>query len=123
MVGRAQPCSDGRSVMRKRVWSLVLGAVLACAASAFAQQGTTEIKGKVVDDQGATVPGASVVVKNQETGMFRETVSGPDGTYFVGGILPGTYEVNAELQGFKKLGLKDIRLEIGKTTTLDLKLS
>jgi Carboxypeptidase regulatory-like domain/TonB dependent receptor-like, beta-barrel len=109
--------------MRKRVWSVVLTAVLACAASAFAQQGTTEIKGKVVDDQGAAVPGASVVVKNQETGMFRETVSNGDGTYFVGGILPGTYEVNAELQGFKKLGLKDIRLEIGKTTTLDLKLS
>jgi hypothetical protein len=109
--------------MRKRVWSFVLGAVLACAASAFAQQGTTEIKGRVVDDQGAAVPGASVVVKNQETGMFRETVSNGDGTYFVGGILPGIYEVNAELQGFKKLGLKDIRLEIGKTTTLDLKLS
>src|SRR5262245_32194329 len=112
----------GRNVMRKRVVSCVLSGLLAFDVSAFAQKGTTEIKGRVVDDQGAAVPGATVVVRNQDTGMFRETVSAADGTYFVGGIAPGVYEVNAELQGFKKLGLKDIRLEIGKTTTLELKL-
>jgi len=39
--------------------------------------------------------------------MFRETVSSEDGTYFVSGIVPGVDEVTAELQGFKKLGLKD----------------
>ncbi len=109
--------------MKLRVLSCVLSGLLVSAASAFAQQGTTEIRGKVVDAQASAVPGAMVVVKNQNTGMFRETVSGADGTYFVGGIVPGTYEVTAELQGFKKLGLKDIRLEIGKTTTLDLQLA
>ncbi len=55
--------------------------------------------------------------------MFRETVSNADGTYFVSGIVPGVYEITAELQGFKKLGLKDIRLEIGKTSTIDLALA
>ena len=67
--------------------------VLSVAASVCrrcrAQQGTTEVKGQVVDPQGAGMPGATVVVRNQETGMFRETVSGADGTYFVGGIVPG----------------------------------
>jgi len=101
----------------------VLGIVLLLATSGYAQQGTTEIRGKVVDAQGSAIPGASIVVRNQETGMFRETVSGTDGTYFVGGIVPGMYEVTAELQGFKKLGLKDIRLEIGKTASVDLPLA
>jgi hypothetical protein len=110
------------NIMTRRVLSCVFAGVL-FAVSAFAQQGTTEIKGKVVDQQNAAVPGATVVVKNQETGMFRQTVSNTDGTYFVGGILPGLYEVTAELQGFKKLGLKDIRLEIGKTSTVDLQLT
>jgi outer membrane receptor protein involved in Fe transport len=110
-------------MMRIRLLGCVLSGVLAVAASAVAQQGTSEIKGRVVDSQGAAVPGATVVARNQETGMFRETVSAADGTYFVSGIFPGTYEVTAELQGFKKLGLKDIRLEIGKTTTLDLQLA
>ena len=36
--------------------------------------------------------------------MFRETVSGTDGTYFVGGLTPGVYEITAELQGFKEAG-------------------
>jgi hypothetical protein len=100
----------------------LLAALLACAGSAFAQQGTTEIRGKVMDTSNAAVPGATVVVRNQNTGIFRETISGADGTYFVGGIVPGLYEVTAELQGFQKLGLKDIRLEIGKTATVDLQL-
>ena len=109
--------------MKVRVLSCLFGALLVCTRGAFAQQGTTEIRGKVLDAPGAAVPGATVVVRNQDTGMFRETVSAADGTYFVGGIVPGMYEVTAELQGFKKLGCKDIRLEIGKTTTLDLQLA
>ena len=109
--------------MRSRVLAGMVACLLAFAGSAFAQQGTTEIRGKVVDAQKAAIPGASVTIRNQETGMFRETVSGPDGTYFVGGIVPGLYEVTAELQGFKKLGMKDIRLEIGKTASLDLELA
>jgi len=109
--------------MKLRVLNLLLAGVLLSATSAFSQQGATEIRGKVVDAQGAAVPGATVIVKNQDTGMFRETVSNVDGTYFVSGIVPGVYEVSAELQGFKKLGLKDIRLEIGKTSTVDLQLA
>ena len=109
--------------MKLRVLSCALSGLLFLAANTFAQQGTTEVKGKVVDSQSANVPGATVVARNQATGMFRETVSGTDGTYFVGGLTPGVYEITAELQGFKKLGLRDIRLEIGKTTTLDLQLT
>ena len=109
--------------MKRRILACVLGVLVAFAAAAAAQQGTTEIKGRVIDDQGGLVPGATVVARNQDSGMYRETVSGSDGTYFVGGLVPGVYEITAELQGFKKLGLKDIRLEIGKTTTQDLTLA
>jgi hypothetical protein len=98
-------------------------ALLIGVATATAQQGTTEVRGRVLDSQGAMLPGATVTVRNQDTGMFRETVSGEDGTFFVSGIVPGLYAVDAALPGFKKLGLKDIRLEIGKTTTLDLQLA
>jgi len=100
------------------IFALLLG-----VGSASAQQGTTEVRGRVLDAQGAMLPGATVTVRNQDTGMFRETVSGEDGTFFVSGIVPGFYAVEAALPGFKKLGLKDIRLEIGKTTTLDLQLA
>jgi hypothetical protein len=91
-------------------------------AVARAQQGTTELRGQVTDSQGAALPGATIVVRNQDTGMFRQTTSNPDGTYFVSGIVPGAYEIATELDGFKKSVRRDVRLEIGKTTTIDLQL-
>ena len=105
--------------MKQRVMSSVLMTLLV-AMSASAQQGTTELRGRVIDPQGAVLPGVTVVVRNQETGMFRETVSGPDGTLIAGGLVPGTYQVTAELQGFKKFERKDLRLEVGKTSTIDV---
>ena len=98
-------------------------AMLLLATPALAQQGTTEVRGRVVDSQGAILPGVNVTVRNQDTGMFRETTSTADGTYFVSGIVPGTYEIVAELQGFKKYSRRDVRLEIGKTATLDIDMA
>jgi hypothetical protein len=93
------------------------------ATPAFAQQGTTEVRGRVIDSQGDILPGVNVTVRNQDTGMFRETTSSADGTYFVSGIVPGRYEIMAELQGFKKYSRTDVRLEIGKTATLDIDMA
>jgi hypothetical protein len=95
---------------------------LLLAAVSAAQQGTTEVRGQVTDAQGAVLPGVNIVVRNQDTGMFRETVTNQDGTFFVSGIVPGMYQIEAELQGFKKYSRRDVRLEIGKTTTADLRL-
>ena len=96
--------------------------LLVLPALVSAQQGTTEVRGQVTDPQGAVLPGVSVVVRNQDTGMFRETTSNADGTFFVSGITPGVYQIEAELQGFKKYSRKDVRLEIGKTGTADIRL-
>ncbi|HSC26706.1 MAG TPA: TonB-dependent receptor [Vicinamibacterales bacterium] len=105
---------------RRLVWAVAV--LLASAGSAAAQQGTTEVRGRVVDAQGGVLPGVAVIVRNQDTGMFRETVSNADGTYFVSGIVPGTYEIAAELSGFKKYNRPDVKLEIGRTTTIDVTL-
>jgi outer membrane receptor protein involved in Fe transport len=109
--------------MRVRLLSCVVGVLLAFSASAVAQQGTTEIRGKISDAQGAAIPGAAVVIRNQDTGMFRETVSGADGTYFVSAVTPGKYQVTVELTGFKKQSLNDVVLEVGKTATIDVSLA
>jgi hypothetical protein len=96
--------------------------MLLAGTGAAAQQGTTEVRGRVQDAQGAVLPGVNVTVREQNTGMFRETVSSAEGTYFVSGLVPGVYEITAELQGFKKYVRHDVRLEIGKTATLDIGL-
>ena len=105
--------------MSQRVasWGLL---ILLVAVTATAQQGTTELRGRVADAQEAVLPGVTVVVRNQETGMFRVTTSGPDGTFIASSLVPGTYQVTAELQGFKKFDRKDLRLEVGKTSSIDV---
>jgi hypothetical protein len=108
--------------MNGRLLSFVLAFLLGATSMAAAQQGTTEVRGRVVDAQGGVLPGVTVVVRNQETGMFRETLSNADGTYFVSGIVPGVYEITGEIQGFKKYSRRDVRLEVGKTATLDVQL-
>jgi hypothetical protein len=108
--------------MKQRVMGWIL-MILLVAVSASAQQGTTELRGRVIDSQGAVLPGVTVVVRNQETGMFRETASGEDGTFIASGIVPGTYQIMAELQGFKKFERKDLRLEVGKTSSIDVTMA
>ena len=109
--------------MKQRVVVGVLLALLvALALPVSAQQGTTEVRGRVVDPQGAVLPGVTVTVRNQDTGMYRETVSGSDGSFIATGIVPGKYQVVAELQGFKKFDRRDLALEVGKTATIEVTL-
>ena len=95
--------------------SLIVAGMVALAftLSLFGQQGTSELRGRILDGSGAALPGVTVVAKNQATGMYRQTVTDSDGVYFVAGIVPGTYEVTAELSGFQNVRRQNIRLEIG----------
>src|SRR4051812_9218467 len=108
------------NMLRRIVGTLIV--VLLGAAPLLAQQGTTELRGRVVDAQAGILPGVTVTVRNQASGMYRETVSGADGSFIASGLTPGTYEVVAELQGFKKFNRKDLVLEVGKTASIDVKM-
>jgi len=105
--------------MSRRVFSWVFVCLL-LAVSASAQQGTTELRGRTIDAQGASMPGVTVVVRNQETGLFRETLSGESGAFIASGLVPGVYEVTATLQGFKKFARRDLKLEVGRTASIDV---
>jgi hypothetical protein len=106
----------------RRTMTWLSAALLLSAGSALAQQGTAEIRGRVLDAQEGLLPGVSVLVRNQDTGMFRQVTSNADGSYFLSGVTPGQYELTAELTGFKKYARPNLRLEIGKTATVDVRL-
>ena len=108
--------------IQSRATFFLLLILAAMARPARAQPGSAEIRGRVTDSSGGALPGVSVTVRNQASGVFRQGVSTPDGTYFLAGVVPGQYEVTAELSGFRKYTRKDIRLEVGKTSTVDLRL-
>ena len=75
--------------MHHRLVSVRATLALLLAASTARAQGTSEIRGKVSDSQSAVLPGVAVTIKNQDTGMFRETATRADGTYFITALLPG----------------------------------
>ena len=106
----------------RRVWLLVFSAlpVLFVPSVSTAQQGTSDLSGRVVDQQAAALPGVAVMVKHQESGLFREIVSGTDGSFHLSGMTPGPYEVSAELAGFRKHVKRDVILVVGRTTPLTI---
>src|SRR5688572_12901433 len=108
--------------MLRRVVLLLLGVLVVNSTLAVAQQGTADLRGRVIDQQGAVLPGVTVVVRHQESGLFRESVSSTDGTFLLSGMTPGMYEVTAEMASFKKYSQRDVRLEVGRTTQVELKL-
>src|SRR5262247_873416 len=89
--------------------TLVSLVTLLIATNVAAQESTAELRGRVLDAQGSAVPGVTIVITNQATGVYREVVSNGDGTYFATALAPGTYSFAAELTGFKKYMRSDIR--------------
>ena len=84
--------------------------------SLLAQGGNGQIEGTIKDEQGSVLPGVTVAMRNQESGVARTTVTGPDGHYRFPALPPGTYSVTAELAGFASQTAKDL------TITIDLVL-
>src|ERR1700716_1403050 len=109
---------------RLLVRALVVGSFV-CTAEIplLAQQGTSEIGGKVTAEQGAVLPGVSIVVTNEESGVFREVTSGPDGSYFASQLTPGRYRISAMLAGFRAFQRRRLLLAGGQTAAVDATLA
>jgi hypothetical protein len=108
--------------MRRGTTLRIATLIAAAALPAAGQQGAAEIRGLVRDAGQGVLPDTAVVLRNQETGMFRRVVSGADGVYFASGVTPGVYELAAERPGFKRYARRGVRLEVGRTATVDIGL-
>ena len=108
--------------MRNLMTLLTVAGIMFISSAAAAQESTAELRGGVLDTQGGALPGVTITITNQATGVYRAVVSNQDGTYFATALAPGLYSIAAELSGFKKYMRNDVRLDLGHTTTLDLQL-
>ena len=108
---------------RVQVGSILAAFLFAVTTSLFAQQGTSEIGGKVMDEQGAVLPGVAVVATNADTGVIREIISGPDGSYFASQMVPGRYRISAKLTGFHTIERSGLVLQVGKALTINVTLA
>ena len=96
---------------------------LAWATTALAQGGRTEIAGTVVDQGKALLPGVTITVTNEATGLQRTAVTSGDGRYVIPTLVPGTYTIKAELQGFQAVTQTGLVLNVGQEVAINLTLS
>ncbi|HJS72931.1 MAG TPA: carboxypeptidase regulatory-like domain-containing protein, partial [Vicinamibacteria bacterium] len=92
-------------------------------APAWAQTQGAEIRGSITDGQGGVLPGVTVTLRNEESGVTRTTVSVEDGTYRFAQLQPGSYSVTAELTGFQMTTFQNIRLTVGFVARHDFVLN
>src|SRR5262245_2780697 len=107
--------------MRRYLLSSVV-LLLVASASAIAQQTTGNITGRVLDQQGAAMPGVSITAKHPATGLTRNEVTDAEGVYRVTALPVGVYEVVAELTGFQTVSKQDIEVNVGQTVAIDFSL-
>ncbi|MBI4464907.1 MAG: TonB-dependent receptor, partial [Acidobacteria bacterium] len=107
--------------MLKKFNSIALAMVF-CASIALAQVTTGTISGVVRDATGAVVPGASVVVRNVETGVSRTVSTDAQGQYRAPNISLGRYEVQASLTGFQTAVRSGISLSVGQEAAVNFTL-
>jgi len=100
----------------------ILLLLLGLAAEASAQVTTARLEGVVRDSSEAVVPGAKVVARQDGTNLSYDAVSNESGLYVFAKLPPGSYTVTAEQTGFKRSQAENLRLEIGDTRTLNIKL-
>jgi hypothetical protein len=90
---------------------------------AAAQDIVGRISGTVTDAQGAVVPGASVTITNETTGVLRPVIMTNGAGLYVADDLPvGTYTLTAEKKGFKRTTVTGNSVTAGGRLTVDVKL-
>lgn len=71
------------------------------AAPAARAQSTATAEGIITDAQGAVIPGVSVTVRNEATGVSRAVVTDSAGKYVAASLPPGRYTIVAHIDGFQ----------------------
>ena len=115
--------------MVKVVFLAALAVVFSLAGLLFGAPGASaqsvergEIRGFVYDTSHAIVPGAKVTISNPSTGYKRELTADANGSYDFAQLLPGTYKVQAEADGFASTIVTDLVVDIGASLALDITL-
>jgi len=107
----------------KRTIVLVLAFGLLWSVSYSQSKVSSALEGRVVDDEESALPGVEVKLSSPDMiGGSRSRVTDAHGKYRFIGLLPGTYSIEASLQGFTPQRREGIRLYVGQTLIVDFVL-
>src|SRR5438270_4770481 len=92
----------------------------AFALQMFGQAAAGNITGTIVDASGAAVPKAKVDLQNVQTGVLSSAVTDSSGIYRLSNLLVGNYTLTVNAPGFSNKSIKDIVIDLNKTTTANV---
>ncbi len=95
--------------------------LLAVGGTAFAQLQTGNLYGTVTDDKGAALPGVTVTLSGKAAPQVQ--VTNAQGQFRFLGLPPGNADLKAELEGFSTIDYPNIVINIGRNTSIEVKLS
>src|SRR5215831_10481951 len=123
MIPSESICRKGQRVICYCV--LICLSVLAMMARPLYGQtaGAGTITGTVTDTSGAVVSGASVTVKNNDTGILHSYQTNEVGLYVAPFLQPGHYSIEVAAASFATVTAKNLNLLVGQTLTIDLKMT
>src|SRR5206468_8246957 len=87
-----------------------------------AQGSAGQIEGTVKDEQAGVLPGTTLTLRNQDTGVTRTLTTESDGRFIFPALAPGHYTLRAELSGFGVHEVSDITITIGFNRREDITL-
>ncbi len=110
--------------MQRIAVRLVVGVLLTIvsAGSLYGQGALSEVNGTAVDQSGAVLPGVSVTLTEETTGLVRTAVSNETGRWILPALQPGRYNVKAELAGFQTQNRAGLVVNVGQALTINLTL-
>src|ERR1700732_3787152 len=95
---------SGNRILRKPIvfgWATIVTLGLSVGSlTANAQLAGATLSGQVLDESGAGVAGANVVIENNATGDVRTATTDTQGLYSAQSLQPGIYSVTVTAAGF-----------------------
>ena len=111
-------------MISRSMFNFLLFGALALLASlpATAQVSAASINGTARDSSGASIPAAAIVARNTETGIETRTTTNEQGVYVILHLLPGSYTIEANKEGFAARRLGPITLVVNQRSVFDFEL-
>src|SRR5262245_38247914 len=83
---------------------------------------TADLAGTVTDQSGAVLPGVSITITSNLTGLSRMVLSDEIGSFLAQNLPSGTYTVKAELTGFSTVTLSSVTATLGQRASVAIRM-
>lgn len=99
----------------------VAAMLLLVGVPGFAQLQSGNLYGNITDDQGAALPGVTVTLSGQ--GAPAVQVTDAQGRFRFLGLSPGSYRLDAQLEGFSSVEYPNIAINVGRNTEIEVTMN